>query len=302
MTAEKPDHASAAAQAEVARRIVEMTSRWAQGATLAEIRGGFEELLAGPEPGRAESTTLAGMAAVRHRPAADAPRGCVLFCHGGGFQIGSLRSHASLMARLAEASGTEVIGFDYRLAPEHRFPAQMEDGVAAYRAVLAANPHTRIVIAGDSAGGNLALTIALQARDAGLTLPAALVLISPWLDLTMRGESYQSRAEKDIFSKPEALRAMARTYLGRGGDPLAPLASPVNADLAGLPPILVHAGDFDITLDDSTLLAQRAKQVGVDCTLRVWPEMGHHFQVFDALPQARSSIADIGVFIREAVR
>lgn len=298
MIASKPDP-EAAARAEVARRITQTTSRWAQGATLAEIRAGFETLLAGPVPGRVEPTVLAGMAAARFTPVQSQPRGCVLFCHGGGFQIGSLRSHESLMARLAQASGAELIGFAYRLAPEHRFPAQIEDALAAYAALRAQRGDgARIVIAGDSAGGNLAFATALAARDKGLVPPAALVLISPWLDLEMRGESYGTRADKDIFSKPEALRAMARTYLGRSGDPSVPLASPVNADLAGLPPILVHAGDFDITLDDSTLLARRAKQVGVDCTLRIWPEMGHHFQVFDDLPEARESIADIGAFIR----
>ena len=293
----------------VADRIVATTSLWTQETTLAEIRTGFEALIAGPEPGDIRDIVIAGVPATLTTPqegASEGPDqngreqpGLVLFCHGGGFQIGSPRSHRSLLCRLADAAGVPALAPDYRLAPEHRFPAATEDCLAVYRAMIAGGHRPdRIIVAGDSAGGNLALGVALQARDQGLGMPAGLVLISPWLDLTLRGESYTTRAGVDLFSKPAQLRAMARTYLGRGGDATHPLATPLDAPLSGLPPMLVHAGDFDITLDDSALLAERAKVAGVSCKLRVWPEMFHHFQVFAALPEARESLEEIGNFIR----
>ncbi|MEJ8572595.1 alpha/beta hydrolase [Microbaculum marinum] len=223
----------------------------------------------------------------------------VLFCHGGGYQIGSIKSHLNLMSRLSAATGGRVLGFEYRLAPEHRFPAAAEDAFAAYRWLLDSGiDPRRIAVAGDSAGAALALGVALQAREAGVGIPACLVLISPWVDLAMRGDSYVSRAPVDVFSKPEQLAAMARTYLGRDGNALDPLASPVEARLDGLPPILIHAGDFDITLDDSKLLARRAREQGVTVELRIWEEMYHHFQVFPELPEAGQSVEQIGDFVR----
>jgi len=290
------------ARARVAARIRHAIAQWEQRPVLAEIRAGLEELMAGPVPGRISETEIAGMPAAIHAMP-EAPRDrVILFCHGGGFQIGSLRSHASLMARIAEASGVSVIGIDYRLAPESRFPAAHEDCFSAYKTLLEEGyAPGKIIVAGDSAGGSLALGVALQAREAGLPMPAGLVLISAWLDLKMRGESYISRAEQDIFSRTPQLKAMVRTYLGRGVEPDHPLVTPVDADLTGLPPILIHAGDFDITRDDSTLFATRAQAAGVDVTLKIWPEMMHHFQVFAELPEAQESLADIGDFIKNRV-
>lgn len=284
----------------VAARIEAATSRWAAGATLAEIRSDFETFLAGPEPAMVTDIDLAGRSATLTRPDGAMDGAVVLYCHGGGFQIGSPRSHRSLIARLAAVAGVAFVAPEYRLAPEHRAPAAHDDCVAAYRALIErGTPANRIVVAGDSAGGNLALAVALAARDGGLGCPAGVVLISPWLDLALRGESYVSRAETDIFSKPDQLRLMARTYLGRGGDPTAPTVSPLDARLDALPPLLIHAGDFDITRDDSVTLAERAQAAGVDCTLEIWPEMGHHFQVFAELPEAARSIEVIGCFIRD---
>lgn len=288
-----------AARARVAQAITATMAAWSHGASLAEIRAGFDVLLAGPEPARVDTVNIAGMEGVLSVPAGAATGAVVLFCHGGGFQIGSVRSHASLMSRLAETSGVRVLGFEYRLAPEHRFPAASEDCFSAYRALLTGGHGAcQIIVAGDSAGGSLALGVALQARDQGLPLPAGIVLISPWLDLNLRGASYVTRAGRDIFSKPDQLRAMARTYLGRGGDHGHPLAAPLDAPLDGLPPLLIHAGDYDITLDDSVLLASRARAAGVPCTLRVWAEMYHHFQVFAELSEAQQSLDEIGGFIR----
>ncbi|MBA4789609.1 MAG: alpha/beta hydrolase [Rhizobiales bacterium] len=286
--------------ARVRARIAAATSAWAAGMTLAEIRASFETFLDDAPPGtRSTPLTLAGLPACAFEgaDATETPGRTVLYCHGGGFQIGSVRSHAGLMARLAAASGTRVIGFDYRLAPEHRFPAAPDDAFTAYRALVEAG-HVPLALAGDSAGGALALGTAMRARDAGLALPKALVLLSPWLDLTMGGESYTALATQDIFSRPEQLKAMARTYLGRERSPSDPAASPVLGDLSGLPPILVHAGGHDITLDDSHLLARNASAQGTRVEVEVFAGMCHHFQVFEDLPETALSLARIGAFLR----
>lgn len=284
----------------VRTRICSTTERWSNGATLADIRQDFEALPGGSEPPLVETVTHAGMRAAWFggRAGPSAPR-AMLFCHGGGFQIGSLLSHRGLMARLARAVSLPVLGFEYRLAPEARYPAAHDDAFAAYSRLVDDLGHdARIAIAGDSAGANLALATALRAVRSGFPQPACLVLISPWLDLTMRGDSYRTRAELDFFSKPEQLRAMARTYLGRGGDPADPGCSPLYDNLRGLPPTLVHAGDHDITLDDATTLSALAEQENVDLRLRVWPGMFHHFQIFAELAEARQSIDEIGSFVR----
>lgn len=286
--------------APVRARIEALTSAWASGMTLAEIRASFDAFTreAGPR----------SAAAARLQPAPECPvpaawigsgRPRVLYCHGGGFQIGGLDSHAGLMARIAEAAQARLLAVDYRLAPEHRWPAAEDDLFAAYSWMVAAGGPPD-AIAGDSAGGALALRLAIRARDAGLGLPEGLVLISPWLDLSLRGASYVDLAQSDIFSKTEQLRLMARTYLGRGTDPADPSVSPVHGDLSGLPPILVHAGACDITLDDSRLLERRAAERGTAVTLRVFDGMCHHFQVFEDLPESVESLAGIGVFLRSA--
>lgn len=284
----------------VRTRIRSTTDRWGNGATLPEIRQDFEVLAGGSERPVPTIFTHAGMPAAwfGDRPDPTAPS-AVLFCHGGGFQIGSLLSHRGLMARLARAASTPVLGFEYRLAPEARYPAAHDDAFGAYVHLLNhLGERARIAIAGDSAGGNLALATALRAVRAGLRKPACLVLISPWLDLALTGESYRTRAELDFFSRPEQLQAMARTYLGRGGNPAEPACSPLYQDLRGLPPTLVHGGDHDITLDDATAFAAHAARHGLDLRLRVWPGMFHHFQIFGELPEARESIGEIGDFLR----
>ena len=155
-------------------------------------------------------------------------------------------------------------------------------------------------VIGDSAGAALALSTVKRARDAGLPLPQAIVLISPWLDLSMQGDSYARLADRDIFSKPAQLRAMARSYLGRQGPaPDAPEVSPLWGDLSGLPPVLIHSGAADITLDDSIALADRVKAAGGTLELRIFDGMCHHFQIFEALPQAAESIGAIGKFLRQ---
>jgi acetyl esterase/lipase len=277
-----------------------VTARWAGGMTLAEIRDSYRNFLdaAGPH-----GLTLAEPRrfAIEAIPAAWIGNGPIraLYCHGGGFQIGSIASHHSLMARIAAGAGASLLAFDYRLAPEHRYPAARDDAIAVYRWLLQNGGAPQAII-GDSAGAALALQVAMRAREAGWPLPGALVLLSPWLDLALRGDSYRTLAERDMFSRPAQLQAMARTYLGRGHDPAAPTVSPLYGDLSRLPPMLVHAGGDDITLDDSRLLDERVRAAGGRITLHVFPAMCHHFQVFEDLPESAASLAGIGAFLASA--
>jgi len=282
----------------VKQRIVAATAAWAQAASIAEIRASFEALFADRDQTGFSPFAIGSMRAGFVETPRSSKERIILFCHGGGFQIGSIGSHFSLVRRLAEAAQARVLMFEYRLAPEHRCPAAVEDAVEAYRWLLDQGiPPSRIALSGDSAGGALAVGIAVAARDNGLPIPACMALISPWLDLTMRGESYLSRAELDIFSKPQQLAAMSRAYLGRHQNALDPLASPVEADLSGLPPIMIHAADHDITRDDAFLFAERARQYDVKVKLRVWPGLFHHFQMFGELSASKYSLAELGRFI-----
>lgn len=230
----------------------------------------------------------------------DAPRDkAVLYFHGGGFRIGSVASHRDLIARIAEASGCRVLAINYRLAPEHPFPAALDDALIAYQYLRDQGlAPADIAFAGDSAGGNLVLAAMLAARDRGLPSPAAGALMSPWTDLAATGASYESRAEADPIHQRAMILALARNYLGKDGDVRDPLASPLNADLTGLPPLLVQVGDRETVRDDSVGLAARAKAAGVDVELEVWDGMIHVFQMFPEIPQAREAIASLAKFLR----
>ena len=228
----------------------------------------------------------------------------VLYLHGGGFQVGSTRSHCELMFSVAQASGCRVLGLDYRRAPEHRFPAALDDALAAFDWLLAQGfDERRVAIAGDSAGAGLAIAALLSLRRAGRAMPAAAVLLSAWTDLTASGASYASRADADPIHQRPMILAMARHYLGADGDARDPLASPFFADaaeLAGLPPLLIQVGDRETVLSDSTLFADRARDAGVSVDLEVFSGMIHVFQQFpDELTEAREAIASIGRFLRQ---
>jgi epsilon-lactone hydrolase len=227
------------------------------------------------------------------------PHKAILYFHGGGFRIGSAASHRDLIAGIAEASGCRALAINYRLAPEHPFPAALDDALAAYRYMLDEGfSPSEIVFAGDSAGGNLALGAMLASRDRGEPVPAAAVLMSPWTDLAATGASYQTRAKADPIHQRSMILALARSYLGEQGDPLDPLASPLRADLAGLPPLLIQVGDRETVRDDSTELAAKAKAADVDVELQVWDDMIHVFQMFSEIPQSRDAIASIAKFVR----
>ncbi|WP_439855963.1 alpha/beta hydrolase [Pseudomonas yamanorum] len=225
----------------------------------------------------------------------------LIYLHGGGFKMGSLTSHHDLMVRLSQAAGCQVLGVDYRLLPEYGFPAALLDVLAVYDWLLAEGfKPGQLVIAGDSAGGGLCAATLLALRDRGQVLPAAAVLLSPWTDLSASGASYGTRALTDPIHQRPMILALAEQYLGEGGDPFNPLASPLHGDLAGLPPLLVQVGDRETGLDDSTLFAAKARAAGVTVTLEVWPQMIHVFQQFAAeLPEAREAITRIGAFVHQ---
>jgi epsilon-lactone hydrolase len=231
---------------------------------------------------------------------ADAPRDkAILYFHGGGFRIGSVTSHRDLIARMAEASGCRVLAINYRLAPEHRFPAALDDALRAYGWMLGQGlKQANIAFAGDSAGGNLVLGAMLALRARSGPLPAAGVLMSPWTDLAATGASYESRATADPIHQRAMIKALAKNYLGEHGDPRDPLASPLYADVAGLPPLLIQVGDRETVLDDSTSFADKARAAGVEVELEVWDNMIHVFQMFGTeLAEARQAVASIAKFL-----
>jgi epsilon-lactone hydrolase len=226
----------------------------------------------------------------------------VLYLHGGGYVIGSPRSHRHLAAAIARAVGTRALLLDYRLAPEHPFPAGLDDAVAAYEWLLGQGlAPARIVVAGDSAGGGLTVAMLLALRERGLPRPAGGVCISPWVDLTGGGASYTTRAAADPIITRDAIEAMAQAYVG-AGDRKAPLISPLFADLHDVPPLLVHVGSDEVLLDDARGLAERARSVGGDVTLEEWPEMIHVWHWFlPMLDEAQAAVAGIGTFVRARI-
>jgi monoterpene epsilon-lactone hydrolase len=273
---------------------------WNRETTVAQMRSDWDATFAGCSvPVSCNHVSAGGVDGEWFVPA-DAPRDkAILYFHGGGFRIGSVASHRDLIARIAETSGCRVLAIDYRLAPEHRFPAALDDALTAYRYLRDQGLRPAdIAFAGDSAGGNLVLAAMLAARDRGEPLPAVGVLMSPWTDLTATGASYESRAEADPIHQRAMILALARNYLGKDGDPRNPLASPLFAELTGLPPLLVQAGDRETVRDDATELAAKAKTAGVNVELQVWDGMIHVFQMFPEIPQAQQAIAAIANFLR----
>jgi acetyl esterase/lipase len=222
----------------------------------------------------------------------------ILYLHGGGYTMGSINSHRAMISRIARASNARALALDYRLGPEHPFPAAVEDVVTAYRWLLAQHYLPgRIVFAGDSAGGGLTLAALLAIRDMGEPLPAAAVPISPWTDLQGTGASVTTKAAKDPMVEMGSLTSSAKAYLG-DQDARNPHASPLYGDFRGLPPMLIQVGEAEILLDDATRVAERAKAAGVEVDLEVWDEMIHVWHVFaKLLPEGQQAIDKIGKFV-----
>ncbi len=215
-------------------------------------------------------------------------RRVILYCHGGGYTSGGLGFSKVLASKLTRATGLDVLAFDYRLAPEHPYPAAVEDAQAAWDHLMRLGFGARdVVLAGDSAGGNMALVLCLRLRAEGRMLPGALLLMSPWTDMTCSGESLTERADIDPVLTPEYIYAVREAYAG-GLDPSQPELSPLLADLAGLPPTLIQVGTHEILFSDAERLAERMKAAGTECRLEVWEGMWHDFQMYPSKSAAQA--------------
>lgn len=292
---------SSTAQVEtVIDKIQSVYGRWRRSTPPEQMRRDWDALFFDDSLPCTTEDEMAGSVPVRWLRAPEARDEQVLiYLHGGGFKMGSLASHHDLMVRLSGAAGCAVLGVDYRMLPEFGFPAPLDDALTVYRWLLdrGLSPD-QLAIAGDSAGGGLALSTLLAAKQAGHPLPAAAVLLSAWTDLTASSASYETRAAADPIHQKPMILALAAQYLGEGGDPQDPLASPLFGDLSGLPPLLIQVGDRETGLDDSVRLAEQARAAGVAVELDVAEGMIHVYQQFAAtLPQARQAIASIGRFL-----
>jgi acetyl esterase/lipase len=267
--------------------------------TIAERRRATESFASSPAAGTDVDPVDAGGVPAEWVVATGVRSGrALLYFHGGAYQIGSPATIRHLVALLSGAARARVLSVAYRLAPEHPFPTAIEDALAAYRWLLASGiDPAQVAVAGDSAGGGLALGALVALRDAGEPMPAAAVLLSPWTDLALTGESLRTRAAMDMLIKQDGMAEAAALYLA-GADPRHPYASPLYADLRGLPPLLIHVGDAEVILDDSTRLAARAREAGVAVSLEIWDEMPHVFPAFAGLlPEADQAIERIGAWL-----
>jgi len=225
-----------------------------------------------------------------------------LYLHGGGYIAGSIDTHRDLVARISRASKTRILIIDYRLAPEHPYPAALEDCLNAYKWLVNNEKvaSDNIIIAGDSAGGGLTVGCLISLRDEGFPLPAAAVCLSPGTDATMSGESFKTKVELDPFLTPESVKFMIGQYLGNT-DPQE--VTILNANFKGFPPLLIQVGSSEILLNDSTLLAELAEAAGVDVKLEIWEDMIHVFQAFAAFaPESREAIEKIGEFVQKHLK
>jgi acetyl esterase/lipase len=269
-----------------------MRRRW-------DLLGSFLHTAAGVAVTRAE---VAGLAVEWLMPKRVRTPGLLLYLHGGAYVMGSCATHRRLVSHIARSAGIRAVVPEYRLAPEHPFPAALEDSVGLYRTLLRDGHAPReIVIAGDSAGGGLALATLLALRAAGDELPAAACLLSPWLDLAGTGESIATRAGRDPWFDPGDMPMVAAYYCAT--ERLRePLVSPVYADLSSLPPLYIQVGSDEILLSDSTRAADKVRDAGGDVEIEVWPGMWHVFQAFvGQMPESRAAIEGIGDFIRRTL-
>jgi acetyl esterase/lipase len=256
-----------------------------------------------PRPPRGTDTATidaGGVAAVWITTPASRPDRHVLYLHGGGYLFGSPPLYRDMTWRIARATRARVLCLDYRLAPEHPFPAALDDAVTAYRWLLAqgADPR-RVALMGDSAGGGLVFAALLRLRDEGVPLPAAAVAVSPWTDLALSGASFRANAGIDPLIPVEHAERAVALYLA-GADPLNPYASPIYGDAAGLPPALIMVGSDEVLHDDAVRMAERLQAAGCEVTLDVWPRMFHawHMQV-RVMPEAKAAVARACAFVDE---
>ncbi|MCF3946703.1 alpha/beta hydrolase [Acidiphilium iwatense] len=275
--------------------------RLARATEARELRRAFNASLPGPR-GVRFTAAVVGIAGEWAEPAAGAsPALTLLYLHGGAYIACSSRSHRPITGGFARR-GVRVFAPDYRLAPENPYPAALEDGLATYQALLdQGTAPERLAIAGDSAGGGLALAVLLKAKQEGLPMPARAVLFSPWTDLAATGASTVENDKRDPMIKGSKVAEGAEIYLA-GADPREPFASPLYGDLAGLPPLMIHVGDNEVLRDDSVRFDATARAAGVTSLLRVWPVVAHVWPMFNAiLPEGRQTLDESAAFIRGAV-
>jgi acetyl esterase/lipase len=227
----------------------------------------------------------------------DSGFGTILYLHGGAYALGSINSHRELISRLVISTNCKALAINYRLAPEHPFPAALEDSTKAYTWLISSGiDPSRICIAGDSAGGGLAIATLLALREKGIPLPAGIFCFSPWLDLTLSGDSIIKNKNLDPILSGSILEKYVNYYKGNHKEN-DPLISPLFADLRGLPPILLQSGRNEILLDDSVRFYEKARKVGVDVTLKIWDDMFHVFQLFSFLPETQESMKQVSEFV-----
>ena len=275
-------------------------NRFRRHPDIIELRAIMDEMPPRPAPGHisVENITLGGIRAERLRTANTNEAKAILYFHGGGFVAGVPGNHRPLTWRLADKVNVPVYVIDYRLAPEHPFPAALDDCVAAYRGLLEKGIAPKsIIVAGDSAGGNLTLTTALKFKELGLEQPAALICLSPATD--MEGfESRRSNIRGDAMFTAELFPTLAPHYCP-GHDPHDPFISPWRGDVTGLPPTFIQCSAIEMLRDDSVYMADKMKHAGIDVTLEIWPNVFHVWQVMaDILPEGRQAIDKIATFAR----
>lgn len=278
-------------------------NRFPADATVQEMREAFEQGAVPPPTGVASARRqLGGRPAIELRPDG-AGDGILLYLHGGGYVIGSAETGVGMAAGLAVRTGTTAYSLDYRLAPEHRFPAAVDDALAAYAELVESHGADRLLIAGDSAGGGLAVATLLAAREAGLEMPVAAAVFSPQTDLTLSGASFTARDGDDPLFQPDDIAGYGRRYLPEhnpGDAARSPLASPVLADLGGLPPLLIQVGSRELLHDDALRLAVNAAHADVDVTLESAARAPHNYQTaVGRLPAADRALDRAGVFLAE---
>ncbi len=278
----------------LAREAVAARLRGIDPADLPALRAAYDAFAAKdptPPVGTESDIDLNGVSCLGLLPEGGSGDNVVLWCHGGGFSMGSSRSHRGLASQVAGHGKMGAIIPDYRLAPEHRHPAAIEDCVAAYLGVLSEGVKaSNVVLAGDSAGGALAMGLLLRLKALGTAMPAGVILLSPWVDLAHKGWSHTAKAKRDPFLTTNGLAMRANEYFGGAGQ--LPI---LDADLSGLPPAYIQTGEAEILMSDSTALAERLGAAGVAVTLEIWPEMFHVFQArYAVLSQARQAVERLG--------
>jgi acetyl esterase/lipase len=257
-----------------------------------------------PADVRIESIHLGGVPTEQLSTQNTLPRTAILYLHGGGWSSGSPRTHRPITWRLAKLTGATVYALDFRLAPEHPYPAALNDCMQAYRALLEQGlPASSLVVAGDSSGGNMALALALRLKAENQPQPAALVCLSPITDVTCSGASYKTNLDTDVLVSPNLVPTMARHSYCPGVDLTNPFISPLYGNVAGLPPTYFQVASDELLLDDSTRMAERMQTAGVTVVLDIWPDLWHEWPIFsDAIPEGEQALAKIATFIASSIK